>query len=111
MIIYRYLVRFLLVKKCINTYEIKPLRVIFPKASAYVKSYHGEIKWMNFFIKDDDLLFFQQIVIFNKKSHPFNFTMITFYISIMILGIKSAMILKKNLFANTSTIKKFQKPK
>ena len=27
-----------------------------PKASAYVKSYDGETKWINFFIKDDNLL-------------------------------------------------------
>ena len=51
-------------KKCINTYEIKPLRVIFTKASAYVKSYHGETKWINFFIKDEDLL--------KKYNDPWN---------------------------------------
>ena len=27
-----------------------------PKTSTYVKSYDGEIKWVNFLIKDDDLL-------------------------------------------------------
>ena len=27
-----------------------------PKASAYVKSYDGQTKWMYFFIKEDDLL-------------------------------------------------------
>ena len=27
-----------------------------PKTIAYVKRYDGETKWMNFLIKDDDLL-------------------------------------------------------
>ena len=27
-----------------------------PKTSAYLKSYDGETKWMNFLIKDDNLL-------------------------------------------------------
>ena len=27
-----------------------------PKTSAYVKSYDGQTKWINFLIKDDDLL-------------------------------------------------------
>ena len=27
-----------------------------PKISAYVKSYDGQVKWMYFFIEDDDLL-------------------------------------------------------
>ena len=27
-----------------------------PKTSAYVKSYDGEIKWMYFFIENDELL-------------------------------------------------------
>ena len=37
-------------------YKIIPLLIMLPKASAYVKSYYGETKWMNFFIKDDNLL-------------------------------------------------------
>ena len=28
-----------------------------PKASAYVKSYDGQTKWIYFFVEDDDLLF------------------------------------------------------
>ena len=56
-----------------------------PKASTYIKSYACETKWMNFLIKDDDYLL---------KN-------------ITILGIKSVIVLKKNLIANPSTIKHF----
>ena len=37
-------------------YKFKPLHIMLPKASAYVKSYDGQTKWMYFLIKDDDLL-------------------------------------------------------
>ena len=37
-------------------YKIKSLRIILPKKSAYVKSYDGENKWMNFLIKDAEFL-------------------------------------------------------
>ena len=36
--------------------KYKPLRIMLPKRSTYVKNYDGATKWMNFFIKDDDLL-------------------------------------------------------
>ena len=39
-----------------NDYKIKLLRKMRPKTIAYVKRYDGETKWMNFLIKDDDLL-------------------------------------------------------
>ena len=39
-----------------NDYKIKLLRKMCPKTIAYVKRYDGETKWMNFLIKDDDLL-------------------------------------------------------
>ena len=55
-----------------------------PKTSTYVKSYDGKNKWMNFLIKDDELL----------KN-------------IMILGIKSVIVLKKNMTVNPSTTKIF----
>ena len=59
-----------------------------PKTSTYVKSYDGKNKWMNFLIKDDELL----------KN-------------IMILGIKSVIVLKKNMTVNPSTTKNFWKSK
>ena len=37
-----------------NDHKVKPLHVILPKTSAYVKSYDGETKWMYFLIEDDD---------------------------------------------------------
>ena len=39
-----------------NDNRVKPLHIIFPKTSAYVKSYDGHTKWMHFLIEDDDLL-------------------------------------------------------
>ena len=39
-----------------NDYKIKPLHIILPKTSAYVKTYDGQTKWMHFLIEDDDLL-------------------------------------------------------
>ena len=39
-----------------NDNKVKPLHIILPKTSAYVKSYDGQTKWMHFLIEDDDLL-------------------------------------------------------
>ena len=55
-----------------------------PKASAYVKSYDGQTKQIYFLIEDDDLL--KNIILF---------------------GIKSVVISKKNLIASLSIIKNF----
>ena len=35
---------------------IKPLHIMLPKLSPYVKSSNGQIKWMYFLIEDDELL-------------------------------------------------------
>ena len=39
-----------------NGNKVKPLNVMLPKTSAYVKSYDGQTKWMYFLIEDDCLL-------------------------------------------------------
>ena len=39
-----------------NGNKVKPLNIILPKRSTYVKSYDGQTKWVYFFIEDDDLL-------------------------------------------------------
>ena len=39
-----------------NDHKVKPLHIMFPKTSTYVKSYDGKTKWMYFLIEDDDLL-------------------------------------------------------
>ena len=39
-----------------DDYRIKPLHIMFPKTEVYVKRYDGQIKWMYFLIKNDDLL-------------------------------------------------------
>ena len=38
-----------------NDNKVKPLHILLPKRSAYVKSYDGQTKWMHFLIKDDEL--------------------------------------------------------
>ena len=37
-------------------HKVKPLHLMLPKTSVYVKSYEGQTKWMYFAIEDDDLL-------------------------------------------------------
>ena len=39
-----------------DDHKLKLLSIMLPKTSNYVKSYDGETTWLNFFIKDDDLL-------------------------------------------------------
>ena len=39
-----------------NDNKVKPLHIMFPKTSVYVKRYDGQTKWMYFGIEDDDLL-------------------------------------------------------
>ena len=39
-----------------NDHKVKPLHIMLPKTSAYVKSYDGQTKWMYLLIEDDDLL-------------------------------------------------------
>ena len=39
-----------------NDHEVKPLRIMLPKTSAYVKGYDGQTKWMYFLTENDDLL-------------------------------------------------------
>ena len=39
-----------------NDHKVKPLHIILPKTSAYVRSYDRQTKWMYFLIENDDLL-------------------------------------------------------
>ena len=39
-----------------NDNKVKPLHIMVPKTSAYVKNYDGKTKWMYFMIEVDDLL-------------------------------------------------------
>ena len=48
---YKYLIGYLH-----DNYKVKPLHIMLPKTSAYVKRYDGQTKWMNFLIENDDLL-------------------------------------------------------
>ena len=36
--------------------KVKPLHIMLPKISTYVKSYDGQTKWIYFWIENDDLL-------------------------------------------------------
>ena len=37
-------------------HKVKPLHIMLPKTSVYVKRYDGQTKWMYFLIEDDELL-------------------------------------------------------
>ena len=50
-----------------NDNKVKPLHIMLPKTSAYVKSYDGQTKWMYFLIEDDDLLEKYNIILFGIK--------------------------------------------
>ena len=39
-----------------NDHKVKPLHIVLPKTNAYVKSYDGQTKWIDFLIEEDDLL-------------------------------------------------------
>ena len=39
-----------------NGNKVKPLTIMLPKTSAYVKIYDGQTKWMYFLTEDDDSL-------------------------------------------------------
>ena len=39
-----------------DDYKIKPISIILPKTSTYIKSYDDKTKWMYFLIGDDELL-------------------------------------------------------
>ena len=67
-----------------DDFKIKPFTVILQKASAYVKRYDVETKWMYFLTKDDELL--KNAMLFEEKS---------------------AIVLKRNMIANPFTIKNF----
>ena len=64
LITYQYLKGFPLVKKnykyfigyLYDDYKVKPLHIMLPKTSKYVKSCEGKTKSMYFLIQDDDLL-------------------------------------------------------
>lgn len=51
-----------------NNYKIKPLSIFFPKMKAYVKSYHGETKWI-FLAEDDEILKKKHNDVWNKVSN------------------------------------------
>ena len=37
-------------------HKVKPLHIMLPKRSSYLKFYDGETKWMYFFIEGNDVL-------------------------------------------------------
>ena len=41
---------------CMTNYKVKPLHIMLPKATVYVKRYDGQTKWMHFLIGDDVFL-------------------------------------------------------
>ena len=39
-----------------DNHKVKPLHIMLPKTSAYVKSVDEQTKWMHFLMEDDNLL-------------------------------------------------------
>ena len=39
-----------------NDHKVKPLHIMLPKTSVYVKNYDGQTKWIYFLIEDHDFL-------------------------------------------------------
>ena len=76
---YKYFIGYLYID-----HKVKPLHIILPKTSVYVKSYDGQTKRMYFLIEDDDLL---------KKCNT--------------ICDKVSTDIKKNLIASLYTIKNF----
>ena len=71
-----------------DDHEIKQLRIMLPKTSAYVNIYDKETKRIHFFVIDEELL--------GKYNGFWN---------------RVSNSIKRNLIANPSTIKNFSKPK
>ena len=65
-------------------YKVKPLHIMLPETSTYVKSYDGETRWMYFLMEDNDL--------WEKYKTIWE---------------KSGLIVKKNLTADLSIMKNF----
>ena len=49
-----------------DDYKVKPLYIMLPETSTYVKSYDEQSKWMYFLVEDDDLL--EKYNTFGKNS-------------------------------------------
>ena len=49
-----------------DDYKIKPLQRMLPKTDAYVKSYDGQTKWLDFWLKM--MTYWKNIILFGIKS-------------------------------------------
>ena len=65
-----------------NVNKVKPSNIMLPKTSAYVKSYDGQTKWIYFWLR-----------------------MMTYQKNIILFGIKSVPISKKNLISALTLVK------
>ena len=59
---YKYFIGYLF-----NGNKVKPLNIMLPDTSAYVKSYNGQTKWMMYFLTEDDYLLEIYNTIWNKS--------------------------------------------
>ena len=39
-----------------NDHKVKPIHIMFPKTTAFVISYDGQTKWIDYLIEDNNLL-------------------------------------------------------
>ena len=56
-----------------NDHKVKPLHIMLPKTSAYVKHYDEQTKWIYFLMEDNDfdsrLVYSKNFLKTKKKSH------------------------------------------
>ena len=60
---YKYFIGYLF-----DNHKAKPLHIMLPKTTAYVKCNDGQTKWMYFLIEDDDLLEIYNTIWYKYKS-------------------------------------------
>ena len=49
-----------------DDHKVKPLHIMLPETTAYIKIYDGQTKWMYFLVKDNEL--FENTIVFGIKS-------------------------------------------
>ena len=82
-----------------NGNKVKPLNIILPKTSGYVKGCYGKTKWINFLIEDTDLLE-KYNTIWDKVSADIKKNLIAslFMIKIIWKPIQNFMAMKLQIF-------------
>ena len=84
--------------------KTKPLHIILPKTSAYVKIYVGETKWMDFLIKENLLKKYNDI--WNKFSNGIKKDANPSILTIFLKPKKGLMVMRPGIFIVEKYLKK-----